>query len=152
MPGTMKLRGYCTPLLSGLLLLPACISRPSQTEADRPVAAVENDRLFRITEQWLAAGSSDTVRFGRMHSGEIAVLPLWLANETGRPIVPADFRTSCGCATLEYENLPIAPGQARKMMLTFDSRGEWGWQFKRIDLPLAGTEQTLRIFVEAEVE
>lgn len=148
----MLLQRVRTTLLPGLLLLlGACTSRPASTGGDQPVATVGNVPIIRITEQTLAAGSSDTVRFGRMHAGEIAVQQLWLANETDRPLVPADYRTSCGCTTLDFENQPIQPGYARPATLTFNSSGEWGWQFKRLDLKLAGAEKKVLIFVEAEV-
>jgi len=36
--------------------------------------------------------------------------------------------------------------------LTFDSRGEWGWQLKTLDISLAGAQQPLRLLVEAEIK
>ena len=90
------------------------------------------------------------MRFGRLGSGEIAVLRLWLANDASRPVSIASYRRSCGCTTLEFDAQPIAPGDARQVTLTFDSRGEWGWQLKALDIPLAGGQRPLRLFVEAD--
>ncbi|MEI3553307.1 MAG: DUF1573 domain-containing protein [Alistipes senegalensis] len=44
----------------------------------------------------------------------------------------ASYRRSCGCTSLEFNPQPIAPGDARQVTLTFDSRGEWGWQVGRL--------------------
>lgn len=98
------------------------------------------------------AGGTDTVRFGRLHSGEIAQLRLWLANETSGPVVIAKYGRSCGCTTLEYDNQPINAGDAQQVTLTFDARGEWGWQLKTLDVSFAGARSPLRLFIEAEVE
>ena len=135
-----------------LLLLTACGSPQRQTVADRPIGDVQNDRILCVTDAMLATGGSDTVRFGRLRSGEIAVVPLWIGNATDRPIVPADYATSCGCTSLEFDTQPIRPGEARRMTVTFDARGEWGWQFRTVDLQLAGAGHPLRLFVEADVE
>ena len=64
----------------------------------------------------------------------------------------APYRRSCGCTTLEYDAQPIAPGDARQVTLTFDSRGERGWQLKALDITLAGGQRPLRLFVEADIK
>ncbi len=109
-------------------------------------------RTIVITDFVAAQGGTDTVRFGRMHSGEIGRLPLWIENASGRAAAILSYERSCGCTTLEYDAEPLAPGEARRVSLTLDTRGQKGWMLKTVDLRLAGTERPLRIFVEAEVE
>ena len=41
---------------------------------------------------------------------------------------------------------------AQQVTLTFDARGEWGWQLKTLDVSFAGARSPLRLFIEAEVE
>ena len=118
----------------------------------RPQATGRKGRIIALTDSILTTGGTDTVRFGRLGSGEIAQLRLWLSNETGRPVAVASYRRSCGCTSLEFESQPVAPGDAQQVTLTFDSRGLWGWQLKTLDISLAGAKQPLRLFVEAEVE
>ena len=125
-------------------LAAACGTRPQATE--------RKGRIIALTDSMLVAGGTDTVRFGRLGSGEIAQLRLWLANDASRPVAVASYRRSCGCTTLEFDSQPIAPGDARQVTLTFDSRGEWGWQLKTLDISLAGAQQPLRLFVEADVK
>ena len=68
-----------------------------------------------------------------------------------RAVAVASYGRSCGCTTLEAEARPIAPGQELACSLTFDSRGEYGWQLKLIDVSLAGG-RPLRLFIEADGE
>ena len=125
-------------------LTAACGTRPQTTE--------RKGRIIALTDSILTTGGTDTVRFGRLGSGEIAQLRLWLANDASRPVAVASYRRSCGCTTLEFDSQPIAPGDAQQVTLTFDSRGEWGWQLKTMDISLAGAQQPLRLFIEADVE
>ena len=131
-------------ILVPALLTAACGTRPQTTE--------RKGRIIALTDSILTAGGTDTVRFGRLHSGEIAQLRLWLANETSGPVVIAKYGRSCGCTTLEYDNQPINAGDAQQVTLTFDARGEWGWQLKTLDITFAGGRKPLRLFIEAEVE
>ena len=131
-------------ILVPALLTAACGTRPQTTE--------RKGRIIALTDSILTAGGTDTVRFGRLGSGEIAVLRLWLANDASRPVAVASYRRSCGCTTLEFDAQPIAPGDARQMTLTFDSRGERGWQLKALDITLAGGQRPLRLFVEADIK
>lgn len=134
-----------TPLLALLALFgTACGRQPAQRGHDGPT--------ITITDRTLEAGGADTLRFGRLHSGEIAVLQVWIRNESPRPTAIVSCERSCGCTSLEYDAQPLAPGQERQVEVTFDSRGERGWQFRLLELTLAGARQPLRIFVEADVE
>ena len=130
----------------------ACTSRTAQSPIRKPLTEIEKGRIIRLTDRTMETGGSDTVRFGHLRSGEIAVLQLWIANCTARPLVLADYRRSCGCTTLEFDNQPIRPNEAQSVTLTFDSRGERGWQLKTLDLLPTGAERPFRLVVEADVE
>ncbi|WP_295935263.1 DUF1573 domain-containing protein [uncultured Alistipes sp.] len=127
-----------------LLTLTGCGARQAKTE--------RKGQNVSITEEILQVGGTDTVRFGRMHSGEIAQLRLWLSNHTEQPVVILSYERSCGCTALEHTKEPIRPGEAQQVTLTFDTRGEWGWQLRTLDISIAGAQKPLRLFVEAEVE
>lgn len=131
-------------ILVCFLLVAACTSRPASVAHSR--------RTVVLTDSVLHGGGRDTVRFGRLHSGEVGVSRLWLENRTSRPVVIVSVARSCGCTSLSYDAAPIAPGEARAVEFSFDSRGEYGWQFKSIDLFFAGFPQPFRFFAEADVE
>ena len=131
-------------ILALAALTAACGSQPRAVE--------RKGRIISLTDSILTTGGADTVRFGHLGSGEIAVLRLWLAYAASRPVAITSYQRNCGCTTLEFDSQPIAPGDARQVELTFDSRGEWGWQLKTLDITLAGAERPLRLLVEADVE
>lgn len=141
---TLRRLGWLLAAGCGILLA-GCTNRP------RPAASYKGP-VIALTDSILRSGGSDTVRFGRLRSGEIAVQRLRIENRTDRPMVIVSYGTSCGCSRLEFDNHPIMPGDSQYAELTFDSRGEFGWQLKRLDITLAGTSRPLRIFVEAEIE
>ena len=74
-----------------------------------PRAVERKGRIISLTDSILTTGGTDTVRFGRLGSGEIAVLRLWLANDASRPVTVASYRCSWGCTTLDFDAPPIAP-------------------------------------------
>lgn len=132
------------------LLLSACGPRTAARRASADEAW--QGPIVAITDRTLDAGSSDTVRFGRLRSGEIAVQRLRIVNRTQRTTAITAYDRSCGCTTLEFDSQPLAPGAGRTVEVIFDSRGEYGWQFKRLDLRLAGAQAPLQLFVEADVQ
>ncbi len=118
----------------------------------KPKEATLYGQKICLKDAMLTLGGSDTVRFGRMHEGEIAEKPLQLVNESSKPMVIRQVERTCGCTTLEFENEPLMPGESRQMTLRFDARGEWGWQLKLLRLYLNENEEPLRLFVEADIE
>ena len=109
-------------------------------------------RIILLTDSMFRSGGTDTIRFGHLRSGEIAVLNCRIENGTPRPVVLTDIRKSCGCTSIEFDNQPVVPGEDRQMQVTFDSRGEHGWQIKTVDLLFAGARKPLRLFIEAEID
>lgn len=145
---TARRRGFALALLLGTAAAAAstaCAERP------RPAVAHKGP-VIALTDSILRTGGADTVRFGRLRTGEIAMQRLWIENRTDRPAVIVACGTSCGCTRLEFDSQPILPGGAQCATLWFDSRGEYGWQLKRLDISLAGAARPLRVFVEAEIE
>lgn len=94
----------------------------------------------------------DTIRFGHLYEGEIAVKTVVLKNLSAQPLLITHYDRTCGCTTLEYDNQPLKPNEERTVKLLFDARGAWGWQLKMLTLHLGGHEQPKRIIVEAEIE
>lgn len=122
------------------------------TPAPSPSKAPHKGLIIVLTDSTLVHGGTDTIRFGRLGSGEIAVLRFRIENATAKPVVLISTQRSCGCISLSHDAQPIAPAQSRTLEMTFDSRGEFGWQLKRMDLFFAGATRPLRLFVEADIE
>ena len=69
-----------------------------------------------------------------------------------KPVVVTSYRTSCGCTSLEFDKQPVPPGGTLPVEITFDSRGEHGWQLKSVELLIAGAPRTFRLLVEADID
>ena len=139
-------------LFRGLLLaalmtgLHACKPRTA-TRQQSP-----SGRIIALTDSVLRNGGSDTIRFGHLRSGEIALSRLRIENRTDKPFVLTGYRTSCGCTSLDFEKQPVPPGESLPVEITFDSRGEHGWLLKSVELLVAGTPKTIRMLIEADID
>ena len=124
----------------------ACKPRPTARQTPR------SGRIIALTDSVLRNGGSDTIRFGHLGSGEIALSRLRIENRTEKPVVVTSYRTSCGCTSLEFDKQPVPPGGTLPVEITFDSRGEHGWQLKSVELLIAGAPRTFRLLVEADID
>ncbi len=122
----------------------ACVSCPTAVE--------HRGRVVALTDSLLEFGGRDTVRLGKLYSGEIAVSRLWIANRASRAVVLVSSERSCGCVDFAFDAAPLLSGETRELSLTFDSRGLRGWQFKNLDLHFSDSSRPLRLFVDVEVE
>lgn len=109
-------------LLLSLLALAAAACSPRKTVG-------YGGEIIPVTGTILHTGGSDTIRFGRMHEGEIAA-----------------------CTELTFDNQPVIPGEGLHATVTFDARGERGWQMKLMKVYFSGSREPLRLFIEADVE
>ena len=68
-------------MLRGVLLLALAVTTAAcGTRQARTGETGRKGRIIAVTDTILDTGGTDTVRFGRMHSGEVAVLRLWIEN------------------------------------------------------------------------
>ena len=141
----MKRPTHLLPLLfAAALLFSGCGRKHRST--------VHSGKFITVTDATVAAGGSDTLRFGRLRSGETARQQVWLHNASSISLMILSHQASCGCTTPEYERQPITPGGEIPFAVTFDTRGLRGWQMKLIELRFAGAAAPLKIYLEAEVE
>ena len=138
------MKGPAAILVSAVLLLLAACSQPVKVEYRGQVVTVSRDMPDE--------GISDTLRFGTLHSGEIAVKRISLHNDTDEPIVILSYETTCSCASFDYDRRPVMPGEYGTIECTFDSRGTTGWQMKPVKFYISGTAAPVRILIEADVE
>ena len=118
-----------------------------------PQAKVEYaSQSVEFADSLLSVGVTDTLHFGRLRSGEIAVKTIAVKNSTSEPLVILRHETTCHCATITYTKQPIMPGGESQIRIEFDSRGAYGWQMKLAKFYIAGAERPLRLFIEAEIE
>ena len=134
----------CAAVGVALVLLCGCGSRSGHRTFSGPVIAVSAESLHTYM--------SDTLRFGRLHSGETARLEAGFCNRGGEPLVVVRSESSCGCTSLEYDAQPIMPGDTLRVAVRFDTSGQRGWLFKVLRVYFSGGERPLRLYVEADVQ
>lgn len=96
--------------------------------------------------------SCDSVAMGVMHEGERVVRTVRFVNRTSEPITLLDYRSSCGCTSIDLPRHAIAPEAYADAECTFDSRGEYGAQLNVVEIVTSDTATTAVLMVEAEVE
>lgn len=100
----------------------------------------------------LSATPSDTLRLGRMRSGEVISQSIGLLNNSTAPLIITRTETTCGCTDIDYPSQPIGVGDTARIAIRFDSQGFYGWQFKRVRLYTSAALSPITIYIEAEVE
>jgi hypothetical protein len=145
----MKALAYIATLL---LLCTACGARTPKADKNATMASVVNTQTIAITADDVEQGVADTLRFGKMRSGEIIAKTLRVENRCNRPIVLLRHTTTCGCIKINYDRKPIAPGQSGEIYFEFDSRTLYGWQMKLMEFYFAEKGNPMKIYAEAEVE
>lgn len=145
----MKALAYIATLL---LLCTSCGARAPKADKNATMASVVNTQTIAITADDVEQGVADTLRFGKMRSGEIIAKTLRVENRCNRPIVLLRHTTTCGCIKINYDRKPIAPGQSGEIYFEFDSRTLYGWQMKLMEFYFAEKGNPMKIYAEAEVE
>lgn len=109
-------------------------------------------QIIPVSDSLLQAKGADTIRFGLLSEGEVARKRVSLHNISSSPLVLLSHKTTCGCVRLDYERKPFTKDESLPIDITFDSRGEWGWQMKLVTIYLGSESEPLRLYIEAEVE
>ena len=145
----MKALAYIVTLL---LLCTSCGARAPKADKNVTMGSAVNTQTIAITADDVEQGVADTLRFGKMRSGEIIAKTLRVENRCNRPIVLLRHTTTCGCIKINYDRKPIAPGQSGEIYFEFDSRTLYGWQMKLMEFYFAEKGNPMKIYAEAEVE
>ena len=145
----MKALAYIATLL---LLCTSCGARAPKADKNETMGSAVNTQTIAITADDVEQGVADTLRFGKMRSGEIIAKTLRVENRCNRPIVLLRHTTTCGCIKINYDRKPIAPGQSGEIYFEFDSRTLYGWQMKLMEFYFAEKGNPMKIYAEAEVE
>ena len=140
----MKILVRCAVAVMFAWSVVAC--RPS-----RPVAHAAGVRL-EVSDSIVALGRVDTFSLGRMKQGETILKEFALHNVGNKPFVLNSVKSDCGCLVSEYDSSPVMPDGVATVSISFDSRGYYGFVFKRIQIFTSLTPQPLNIWLQAIVE
>lgn len=143
-------------LLLALILCGVACGINSKQEADMHddesamMASHEIEEL--VAELSEGATSEVVVDFGVVEPRSIAEREIRVVNQTDNPLVLLDYSTTCRCTTLEFDRKPIGPGGEAVVVLTFDSRGEWGGVGNFLEITTSNPECGFVVWMGATVE
>lgn len=92
------------------------------------------------------------VDLGYVKRSTVATETIRLVNRSNSPILLLDYSTQCRCMWLEFERKPIAPNESVDILLTFDSRGEWGSVGNYMEITTSVDNTPIVLWIGAEIE
>jgi hypothetical protein len=137
-------------LLALLLFVVACGAKQTNEESESEECVTEQTMLVAELEE----GKTCEViaDFGVVTHRAIVEMPIRVVNATDEPIVLVDYSTTCRCTMLDLDRAPIEAGGECEIVLTFDSRGEWGGVGNFLDITTSNPECGFVIWMGATVE
>ena len=146
------MRAFCriSTLLALVLCVVACGAKQTKNSANSGESEVE----IEVLEATLKEGCTAEVLadFGVVEPRSTVEMPIRVVNATDEPIVLLDYTTTCRCTTLELPHNPIEAGGVCEVVLTFDSRGEWGGVGNFLDITTSNPECGFVVWMGATVE
>lgn len=94
---------------------------------------------------------SDSYDFGEIKEGEKVEHEFTFTNTGNEPLIISKVQASCGCTTPEYSKNPIAPGEAGKVKVVFNSAGQSGKQHKVITVTSNAASPNALLHLRGEV-
>ena len=128
----------------------ACGAKQTKSDAE----SVECETAPEVLSAELAEGYTAEViaEFGVVEARSVVDMPIRVKNTTNEPIVLLDYSTTCRCTTLALPRTAIEAGGECGVVLTFDSRGEWGSVGNFLEVTTSNPECGFVVWMAAMVE
>jgi len=105
--------------LIGLMTMPGVLAQENEaTNQTGPVMAFNEEKHD----------------FGDIYQGDKVEHDFEFENTGNEPLIITNVQTTCGCTAPEWPRDPVAPGQASKIKVVFNSSGKIGRQNKVITI------------------
>ena len=149
--------GIVIAALSLLVNLSALVLRIADTERDNRKRANENsaveDRYTGVIAEYNGDGVCEViVDMGTVMRSSTTSQNMRITNNSDKPLLLLDYSTQCRCIWLEFSREPIAVGDTRDVVLTFDSRGEWGTVGNYMEITTSNENKPIVLWIGAEIE
>lgn len=143
---------FCRSMLLVALVLCGVACGAKQTKSDAESVACET--APEVLRAELAEGYTAEViaEFGVVEARSVVDMPIRVKNTTNEPIVLLDYSTTCRCTTLALPRTAIEAGGECEVVLTFDSRGEWGSVGNFLEVTTSNPECGFVVWMAAMVE
>ena len=143
--------------LALILSLSALVLRIVDSESDnrqraKEISAVEEKYIGTIAEYSGEEVCEVVVDLGAVMRSSTVSQTIRIVNKTTTPLVLLDYTTQCRCMWLDFERDPIAPNESVDIVLTFDSRGEWGTVGNYMEITTSTESAPIVLWIGAEIE
>lgn len=146
------MHAFCRSMLLVALVLCGVACGAKQTKSDAESVACET--APEVLKAELAEGYTAEViaEFGVVEARSVVDMPIRVKNTTNEPIVLLDYSTTCRCTALALPRTAIEAGGECEVVLTFDSRGEWGSVGNFLEVTTSNPECGFVVWMAAMVE
>ena len=146
------MHAFCRSMLLVALVLCGVACGAKQTKSDAESVGCETAPELLSAE--LAEGYTAEViaEFGVVEARSVVDMPIRVKNTTNEPIVLLDYSTTCRCTTLALPRTAIEAGGECEVVLSFDSRGEWGSVGNFLEVTTSNPECGFVVWMAAMVE
>lgn len=146
------MHAFCRSMLLVALVLCGVACGAKQTKSDAESVACET--APEVLRAELAEGYTAEViaEFGVVEARSVVDMPIRVKNTTNEPIVLLDYSTTCRCTALALPRTAIEAGGECEVVLTFDSRGEWGSVGNFLEVTTSNPECGFVVWMAAMVE
>jgi len=94
-----------------------------------------------------------TYDFPDAKAGELLEYDYEFTNIGDRPLIISGFNVACTCTKVTWSNTPVLPNQKGVLHLTFDTKGKYGFQHRKVEV-LSNANRSVklsfRVFVQPE--
>jgi|TARA_B110000259_G_C13889799_1_gene352472 hypothetical protein len=80
-------------------------------------------------------------KFEEVHEGTQLEHVFTFENKGKLPLVISKYEVECDCTKAVYPKAPILPGEKGEINISLDTKGKFGWQYRKI-LLYANTKKT----------
>lgn len=95
----------------------------------------------------------DVHKFNPVSEGAQLAHTFYFTNEGEVPLLISEYKVSCSCTKAIYPKYPIQPGDRDSVLVTFDTKGKIGWQYREVQLfsndPKSPSEIEIRVKVKS---
>ena len=146
------MHAFCRSMLLVALVLCGVACGAKQAKSDAESVACET--APEVLKAELAEGYTAEViaEFGVVEARSVVDMPIRVRNNTDKPIVLLDYSTTCRCTTLALPRTAIEAGGECEVVLSFDSRGEWGSVGNFLEVTTSNPECGFVVWMAAMVE
>lgn len=153
----MRRRGILIVLIViaaiSLLINGANVLHSSCENVDEDIVDASQDDSSDIFVEYGGEGVCEVVvEFDTVSRSSTVTKTLRIVNNSDTPLVLVDYSTQCRCMWLEFSREPIPMSESTDVVLTFDSRGEWGNVGNYMEITTSNENAPIVLWIGAEIE